>query len=932
MFRSGGNPHHKGSGPGGGQFASGGGAGSGHGKHWTKRQRRKQKLLEKLRHEGHAKIAKVKAKQRKERHDLRAKHRASKTSFADRRTETKSLKERHSAERQETVKGLKSEARKATAGLTSKSGKSDKAKEFAERREKGSAKLGEIHAKERGEMHERQSGEREKLQAGHNAERKELVGKARQERQEMRGEHNADRMKLVEAHQGYHREDARYTLKQMKGKSPEERQAALKDVRDTHQGRLKEEMKSQRESHGSQIEGHREAVRQEHNDLRQSQHEERRDQHQAHIGAQRIVGKLQRGERREAIGKLKEEIKSRGYDNGQAVQTAYPSESRAATDPRRFAATRVHKASSAESILKHCLRQLGYTKRWKNGRLTGRQHLRLLEAIRQYGRTWMRHEAESFFQHYGVKDDIGRNTRMGDVERFGESSATSRSEDILGSKLRDNLSGDQGTQRAIAGSIISPLRRWFDRAKQFVRELIFAGAMSLSGDRPLAAEETDQLDRQAQIQADYLAGFMHDIEVSPPPEIAAAQPIGFPSDVYIIGQPKPATVAQVAARAELYGNSAWQSGQRLIRLRAHRDVKEAYDPDDPDAIDLVAEPPGVLLPYPVARPPKKARPAFKYERRVLGHPKTHHCHDCPPLAAMGWVPLGTLPDIGDSECDGLCLCHFEYTDDPGTGKAHPVPGKAPDKRPRLSRFGPTNAQIITDPDQDPLKVGKDVISKSVSLNDLASLSGATDSGKVYIYAAGHKIELSVADPKYTAYRVISRDKDGSLVMKAAAFHVHEGEQGKGIGQEVFGRMVETGERLGVNRITTDAARSSTENGYYTWPRFGYDGPLSVVIKDKLPQGLRSAQTVQDLFTSQEGRDWWRINGESTQMTFDLEPGSLSQQRWEAYRRAKLEQSNVTSPMPISEPPTKLGPGISKEPRIKVSPSSEGPDYEYWEIE
>ncbi len=457
--------------------------------------------------------------------------------------------------------------------------------------------------------------------------------------------------------------------------------------------------------------------------------------------------------------------------------------------------------------------------------------------------------------------------------------------------------------------------------------------MSLSGQDPLGADEIAQLDRQAQVQAEYLDGFRKEIETNPPPEIAAPRPAPFPSDVYIIGQPKPSSPAQIGARAELYGNAAWQSGQRLIRLRAHRAVKEAYDPDDPDAIDLVAEPPGVILPYPIAGPPHRKLPPFKFERRVLGHPKTHHCHDCPPLAEMGWVPIGTLPDIGDSECGGLCLCHFEYTDNPGAGgKAHPVPGKAPDQRQRLPRFGPTNAQIITDPDQDPLEVGKAVIGKSVSLNDLASLSGATDTGKVYIYAAGHKIELSVLDPKYTAYRIISRDKDGSLVMKAAAFHVHEGEQGKGIGQEVFGRMVETGQRLGVDKITADAARSSTENGYYTWPRFGYDGPLSVVIKDKLPPNLRSANTVQDLFTSHEGREWWKINGESTQMTFDLKPGSLSQQRWEAYRRAKLEQSNVISLMPISEPPTKLGPGISKEPRIKVSPSSEGPDYEYWEAE
>ena len=42
------------------------------------------------------------------------------------------------------------------------------------------------------------------------------------------------------------------------------------------------------------------------------------------------------------------------------------------------------KASSAESILAHCLRQRGWTSRFNEGRLNGRQHLALLEDIRQY--------------------------------------------------------------------------------------------------------------------------------------------------------------------------------------------------------------------------------------------------------------------------------------------------------------------------------------------------------------------------------------------------------------------------------------------------------------------------------------------------------------------------------------------------------------------
>lgn len=47
------------------------------------------------------------------------------------------------------------------------------------------------------------------------------------------------------------------------------------------------------------------------------------------------------------------------------------------------------------------------------------------------------------------------------------------------------------------------------------------------------------------------------------------------------------------------------------------------------------------------------------ERRVLG-PDENHCPDCPAYAELGWQPIGTLPQIGDSQCGHNCKCTFEY--------------------------------------------------------------------------------------------------------------------------------------------------------------------------------------------------------------------------------------------------------------------------------
>jgi hypothetical protein len=46
------------------------------------------------------------------------------------------------------------------------------------------------------------------------------------------------------------------------------------------------------------------------------------------------------------------------------------------------------------------------------------------------------------------------------------------------------------------------------------------------------------------------------------------------------------------------------------------------------------------------------------ERRFLH--AAEHCPDCVDVAGRGWVPIGTLPRIGDSQCRTRCRCTFSY--------------------------------------------------------------------------------------------------------------------------------------------------------------------------------------------------------------------------------------------------------------------------------
>lgn len=54
---------------------------------------------------------------------------------------------------------------------------------------------------------------------------------------------------------------------------------------------------------------------------------------------------------------------------------------------------------------------------------------------------------------------------------------------------------------------------------------------------------------------------------------------------------------------------------------------------------------------------------YDQERRVLGG--INNCDDCLAAAGEDWSDIGTLPEIGDSQCGANCNCTFEYQQSEG---------------------------------------------------------------------------------------------------------------------------------------------------------------------------------------------------------------------------------------------------------------------------
>jgi hypothetical protein len=76
-----------------------------------------------------------------------------------------------------------------------------------------------------------------------------------------------------------------------------------------------------------------------------------------------------------------------------------------------------------------------------------------------------------------------------------------------------------------------------------------------------------------------------------------------------------------AARVTLYGSAAWATSQNAARKL-------------------------------------RIASGFTEERRVMG--RIQHCPECPPLAALGWSPIGSLPLIGSTVCRVNCDCTFHF--------------------------------------------------------------------------------------------------------------------------------------------------------------------------------------------------------------------------------------------------------------------------------
>ena len=188
------------------------------------------------------------------------------------------------------------------------------------------------------------------------------------------------------------------------------------------------------------------------------------------------------------------------------------------------------------------------------------------------------------------------------------------------------------------------------------------------------------------------------------------------------------------------------------------------------------------------------------------------------------------------------------------------------------------------------RISQRLFGRALRPREFAGLAGAPDDAKVEVGASGGQLYLELGDPVAATYRghYYLFCTKAAVVLRNDGFHIFfRAMQRQGLGLQVHYRQACNAAACGVDRIELWAGRRHDENGYYTWPRYGFDCPLPASIRRRLPISLEDSHTLLDLMSCEKGRRWWREHGVTIRVRFDLASGSRSQRVLAEYVRARI---------------------------------------------
>lgn len=202
-----------------------------------------------------------------------------------------------------------------------------------------------------------------------------------------------------------------------------------------------------------------------------------------------------------------------------------------------------------------------------------------------------------------------------------------------------------------------------------------------------------------------------------------------------------------------------------------------------------------------------------------------------------------------------------------------------------------------DPGVNPRHVVADLAGAGGMAKSLSSISISVSSGDISVSGTGDHI------------RNLSRTIEfrGGKADSIYNSHFRLGNDApKGMGLKMFATQVAAARDHGISRIGVNAAGSGPwldgqYNGYYVWPRFGYDGEFSSYMFDRMPSSVQDSirevnpsaphglRFLDVMMAGSEARDWWKDHGDAENLKFDLSEGSRSLEYLTSYVQEVAER-------------------------------------------
>lgn len=181
-------------------------------------------------------------------------------------------------------------------------------------------------------------------------------------------------------------------------------------------------------------------------------------------------------------------------------------------------------------------------------------------------------------------------------------------------------------------------------------------------------------------------------------------------------------------------------------------------------------------------------------------------------------------------------------------------------------------------------IASKAVGTPISSADILDLIGAPSDARVDVYPQALGIICTVQHPLYefNSIHMLGRQESGQWELSTQVIEL-KNDAPHGTGTRIIAHQREAAMRMGFAALTLYAAKSEGMNGYYTWPRMGFD--LELRPENPLPKHMAHCTTSNELMQIPDGAAWWRSNGHGGEaiMAFDNE---TSTNVWERYAQSK----------------------------------------------